>query len=570
LSRSRTRKSKNPRYPGRWFLGITLGLILLAVIGVVGFDSFRAYQVRRLSNRAHAFLSVGDLKSASLTARNILQINIHNVDALRLMAQIAEQNGEPTALEWRQRVATEAPESVADGIALAKTATKVGKTALAEAALSHVEGRADGSAPYHEARAAIQLARKNQAAAEQEYAEAIRLDPPNDNYRVALAILQLGSSSEEKKSAARETLRRMMEKPPVRLMAARALLEDAVERKDPKLTTLARTIFEWPEATLQDRIRYVEISAKLGLEGFPGALTQVQDEAALDPLKLTEVLSWMSANHEAVLGIEWAKRLPPSALEQRPVFVAVADCFAAASDCAGMRQWTRKFGWKDLEYLRHAYQAYAERSCGDTRASDLEWAKAIQAANNVEAVLTLQRAAAKWRWEEESVELLWQLAKDRGQQKGALATLNEYYTEQADTNNLYKVSSRLLQVTPNDAAAKNNFAQLSLLLGVNTESAEAMAKGLHQESPKDPNFASTYAFALYIRGDTRGALKVMNSLSAEDLRRPEIAAYYGIILAAGSDRSKAPSFLELGRQAKLLPEEKALVEKATGAVSSLR
>jgi len=278
----------------------------------------------------------------------------------------------------------------------------------------------------------------------------------------------------------------------------------------------------------------------------------------------------MSANHEAVLGIEWAKRLPPSALEQRPVFVAVADCFAAASDCAGMRQWTRKFGWKDLEYLRHAYQAYAERSCGDTRASDLEWAKAIQAANNVEAVLTLQRAAAKWRWEEESVELLWQLAKDRGQQKGALATLNEYYTEQADTNNLYKVSSRLLQVTPNDAAAKNNFAQLSLLLGVNTESAEAMAKGLHQESPKDPNFASTYAFALYIRGDTRGALKVMNSLSAEDLRRPEIAAYYGIILAAGSDRSKAPSFLELGRQAKLLPEEKALVEKATGAVSSLR
>jgi hypothetical protein len=248
----------------------------------------------------------------------------------------------------------------------------------------------------------------------------------------------------------------------------------------------------------------------------------------------------------------------------------MADCYAAASDCAGLRQWTRKFGWKDLEYLRHAYLASAHRSCGDTREADLEWAKALQAANNVNAVMTLQRAAAKWGWKNESVELLWQIAKDRGEGKGALATLNKYYTEREDTNNLYKVSSRLLQISPNDPGIKNNFAQLSLLLGINTEAAEAMAKQLHQQTPKDPNFASTYAFALYVRGDWRGALKIMNSLSADDLRRPDIAAYYGIFLAAGSDRSKAPSFLELGRQAKLLPEEQALVEKATGAISSLR
>jgi thioredoxin-like negative regulator of GroEL len=465
-------------------------------------------------------------------------------------------------------VATEAPDSVPDAIALAKTAIKFSQPGIAESALSRVEGSAGGSAAYHEALAVLQLNKKNQTAAEQEYAEAVRLDPPNDSYRLALAVLELGSSSDEKKSAARETLRGLMEKRLVRLAAARALLEDAIERKDPKLVALAKAIFDWPEATLRDRIRYVEISAKLGLGGFPGALTQVQDEAALDPLKLTELLSWMSSNHEGLLGIEWARRLPPAALEQRPVFVAVADCFAAVPDCAGLRQWTRKFGWSDLEYLRHAYLALANRSCGEAATADLEWAKALQAANNVEAVMTLQRAAAKWGWKEESVDLLWQIAKDRGQQKAALATLNEYYTGQADTNNLYKVCSRLLQISPNDPSIKNNFAQLSLLLGVNTEAAEAMAKQLHEQSPNDPDFASTYAFALYLRGDSRGALKVMNALPAEALQRPEIAAYYGIILAAGKDRNKAPSFLELGRQAKLLPEERALVEKATDAMSS--
>lgn len=566
LSRRNTLKLNPPRR--RWFLGIVLGLLFLAILGVVGFDSFRAFQVRRLTARARDYLGMGDLRSASLTAKSILQINLHNADGLRILAQIAEQNGEPSALEWRQRVVTEAPDSVPDVVALAKTAIRSGELGIAEDNLNRIANRAAQTALYHAALAALQLARKNQTAAEQEYEEAIRLDPPNDDYHLALAVLQLGASSNEKKSAARQILHGLMAKRPVRLAAGRALLEEAVERKDPELITLAKTIFDWPEATVQDRIRYVEISAKLGLDGFPGALTQVQDEAALDPSKLTELLSWMSANHEAVLGIEWAKRLPAAALEQRPVFVALADCFAAASDCAGLRLWTRKFAWKDLDFLRHAYLAYAHRSCGDTREADLEWTRALQAANNVDAVMTLQRAAAKWGWKDESVDLLWQLAKDRGQQKGALATLNEYYTTNADTNNLYKVSSRLLQISPNDPMIKNNFAQLSLLLGINTEAAEAMAKQLHQQSPKDPNFASTYAFALYVRGDSRGALKVMNSLSAEDLRRPEIAAYYGVILAAGSDRSKAPSFLELGREAKLLPEEKALVEKATGAFSN--
>ena len=425
MSRPRTSKSNGLPTRRRWFLGIALGLLFLAVLGVVGFDSFRAFQVRRLTARAHDYLAVGDLRSAALTAKNILQINLHNVDGLRILAQIAEQNGEPSALEWRQRAATEAPDSIPDAVALAKTAIKSGELGIAESSLNRVAPRASQAAPYHEALAALQLARKNQTAAEQEYAEAIQLDPPNDDYRLALAILQLGSSLDEKKSAARATLHRLMAIHPVRLAAARALLEDAVARKDPELIPLAKTIFDWPEATVQDRIRYVEISAKLGLEGFPGALTEVQDEAALDPLKLTELLSWMSANHEAVLGIEWAKRLPPAALERRPVFVAMADCFAAASDCSGLRQWTRKFGWKDLEYLRHAYLAYAHRSCSDTREGDLEWAKALQAANNVDAVMTLQRAAAKWGWKDKSVQLLWQIARDRGEGKGALATLKQ-------------------------------------------------------------------------------------------------------------------------------------------------
>jgi hypothetical protein len=54
----------------------------------------------------------------------------------------------------------------------------------------------------------------------------------------------------------------------------------------------------------------------------------------------------------------------------------------------------------------------------------------------------------------------------------------------------------------------------------------------------------------------------MEGLTPEQLRQPEIAAYYGIILAAAGDHARAAEFLDLGEKATLLPQEKALVEKA--------
>ena len=64
------------------------------------------------------------------------------------------------------------------------------------------------------------------------------------------------------------------------------------------------------------------------------------------------------------------------------------------------------------------------------------------------------------------------------------------------------------------------------------------------------------------RARRRKRSKIIEGLTAEQLRQPEIAAYYGIILAAAGDRARAGEFLDLGEKATLLPQEKALLEKA--------
>ena len=57
-------------------------------------------------------------------------------------------------------------------------------------------------------------------------------------------------------------------------------------------------------------------------------------------------------------------------------------------------------------------------------------------------------------------------------------------------------------------------------------------------------------------------LKILETLTPEQLHTPEIAAYYGVLLTAAGDQARAVEFLDLGEKATLLPQEKVLLEKA--------
>jgi predicted Zn-dependent protease len=115
--------------------------------------------------------------------------------------------------------------------------------------------------------------------------------------------------------------------------------------------------------------------------------------------------------------------------------------------------------------------------------------------------------------------------------------------------------------------ARNNFAQLALLLNVDVQNARITARDLYNQNPKNPIFASTYAFALEQAGDPKQALKVMSELTPEQLRVPNMAAYYGIILAAANKPQEAAEYLQLAEQARLLPEEEALVNRSRTAIA---
>ena len=545
-------------------MGALVGVIVLAGLGVGAYRFYLQWEGGRLIRRAQAYMSYGDSRSAALTAQRAFQLKSSNVEACRILAVLAEQEGQPSAIEWRQQVLAIKPESTEDAIALAKTALQFKKIALAEAVLAKLGPAAEQLSTYHEVQAQLAAVKKDNVAAEKHWSEASRLAPSNKLYQLNLAALHLQASTPDVKQQARQVLQQLLDDKALRVPAARVLRDDAAERKDVSdLLDFARSLQTYPEATFRDRISYVQVLRATDHPQFPTQLAELQNEAANDPGKLSELLSWMSANRLAVLALDWTKRLPLELTTKMPIAIQVARCHVGVSDWGDLEEWCKKTKWGELEFLRHAYLSRALRERGDSLSSRSEWNTALQeAGNNGERLFALEQDVVKWGWKKEAEDLLWLLGKDPEKQTSALAALNQYYTQKGATGDLYRVVARLCEIKADDENAQNNLAQLSLLLNLNTERAHTTAKELYKKDPKNAVFASTYAFSLYRTGRYQEAAKVMNELNPDELRNPSIAAYYGIFLAAAGDKSRAAEYLERGSQAQLLPEEKSLLQTA--------
>lgn len=551
-------------------VGGILGLFLFITLAIVGVRLFHQWQERHLVRVSAAYLSGGDLKAAMLPARRALQINPDNADAARLIAQIADRGGDKAALDWWRKIVALPQHTTEDVLGLVRSALRVNDLATANKALSSLDDAAKKTAGYHAACGRVAEIEKNIPEAESHWAQASAIEPDNLGYQFQLALIRLGSNDSAKRQASLEILERLRADPKQRVGATRSLIADGVaHHADVKhMQSLASELQSYPEATLGDRLLYLEILRQLHDPAFEEYLTKLEHEAVLNPVDLASLLSWMSGNETASAGIKFAQTLTAESREKWPVPPAIAALYSSAKDWSGLEKMTRNTKWESHDFLRRAFLARALRGQDKTFPSEQEWIAAQkEAAAQPQSLLLLARTVALWGWENETADLLWILAKNDDTRMEALQTLYQHYAEKGDTSGLYRTLLRLVEALPNDLVLQNNLAQVSLLLGADAERARKIAADLVSKYPSNATFLSTYAFSLYAKGDIKGALQAMDKLTPDQLRDPSVAVYYGVVLEAAGQKDKARDYLRRASEAKLLPEEKALVAKAESGLN---
>ena len=486
------------RFYHRLVIWIVGGLVFLGLAGWGGLHVFHQWQERHLVRRAAGYLSGGDTKTASLNVRRALQLNPESVEAARMMAEIAEKAGDGTELDWRRRVVELQPGSVDDALALVRSAMRGNDLGTAQKTLDAIAQTAQQTPAYHAARGRLAEIRSKPAEAEEHWTKAAELAPNESGYQLQLAMLQLNSTDERKRSHAREVLERFRSDPERRTAATRVLIMDGASRRDDpqRLRDLAAELQKFPDAAFSDRLLYLEILRQLKDPGYADYLATLQKDAVAKPADLGSLISWMSNSNPAE-AVAFASGLPADAVAKWPVPLAIADAYGRAQDWARLEAAVGKADWAAFNFLRHAYRALALRGAQQQTAADQEWSRAQKAAGeNAQALLMLARTVSQWGWQNETLELLWALSKTHQTRLEALQMLYQHYARSGDTSGVYRVLLRSAEIAPDDLTMQNNLAQVSLLLDADPERARRIAAELAKKEPTNPAFVSTYAISL--------------------------------------------------------------------------
>lgn len=546
---------------------LTLLLLCLCALFVAGFAGYRAYSIwsqKKLLRMTHEFIKQGDVTDAMLSLRNLLDLNPRNLGGCRYMADFAELAHSPQAIEWRQRVVDIEPESLSNRLALIQTAIAFSDLSTAQKAFDAVPAADKKTAVCQQLAGVLDLAGRRLDSAEAHFGEAARLEPNNPVPQLDVALVELQSGTSAAAARGRAALQSLAANPTVRIEALRQLTQDAVQWTNlSRALGYSRELIACTNATFDDRLRHLELLRLTGDAGKSTFLKGLQAEAVRNPANANDLGRWLLANTKPETTLAWLASLPSVTRTNLPVPLLETDCRMALKDWGGLTTNLTGQNWGRLECMRLACRARAYKELGQTGSAKGDWILALRTADNQAPLLQeLMAATGQWKWDAEQEDVLWAIVNHYPDQTQPLQMLASRLYTGGRTRALMGLYGQALRTFPNSLELKNNLAMTALLLEAWEKKPNDLARDDYNACPTNATYVSTYAYSQLVQKHPADALKLMQQIPAEQLERPSLAVYYGVILNAAGDRAKAKHYLDLAATGPLLPEEQKLAAAA--------
>ena len=547
-------------------LFVVLGLGLLGGI-YASYHGYMSARQARLVKAAKEYLTKPDPHKAQFCLQLALRHNNRDVEACRLMAQLAEAGRSPAALLWRSRVVELNPGSTDDRLALAQTAMIARDFASATNALEGVDAADQKTAAYHNVAGTVAGAANQSALAEAHFLEAARLEPQNAFLQLNLAVVRLRGTNAPSLAEARSSLQQISANTTnstLRCQALRELTVDSLRVKNLEAAlVLSRQLLQETNSVFRDRLLRLDVLRETKSAEYKPALATFQREASTEPGSIAELSRWQMANTTLAETLAWLHTLPAGTQTNLAVAMITAEVYTALRDWSGLQAAVEEQNWGELAFLQHAFTARALRGQEFPSAAKGEWELALEAANSQPASLgMLLRLAAAWNWQSEEEEVLWSIVNRYPAERWAFTALNQALFTGGRTRPLMMLYRQELKRSPANLGIMNNLAMAAFLLTANELNPHDLAREVYEKAPTNAAFVSTYAFSLHLQDKNAAALKIFRTLKEKQLEDPRIAGYYGLVLNATGDKAKAQGYFDSAFKSPMLPEERKLFERA--------
>ena len=539
----------------------------MMVVAVAGWAGRKAYQratMHRLITEAGNYLAKQDFTQASLCLRQALSINSADPTVNKLMADLLEETGSPAALDWRIRTAQIQTNNMEYRFAWAQTALKINDLSSAIQALRGVDEKSRATAEYHKLRGALAWNAHYPAEAQEEYSEALRLEPTNQVVALNLATIGLVSTNAAVADHARLTLENVPTNSPLHLTAVRFLTEDAVGHKSfARALGFSQQVVNDPKAVYSDKLAHLQILRAAKSPDAEVWLAKLETDATRSAQQAYVLGHWMLVEKTPAFALQWLQSLPSEVRTNLPEQLAITDCQIAMKDWPGLLAQVQKQDWDEFNYYRLSLESLADRNSGESAAANSAWRRVLlMSSSRLDRLVKLDRLTAAWGWPQERSDVLQAVINSFPKEAWAGEEQAALYYAQGNTRALAGVLDKLSAADPSNVRLKNNLATVLMLLKSDTEKAQRLALESYTSSTNNPFFACTYAYSLLLQSKPEEAAKIVGTLDANTLKNPSIAAYYGVVEAQTGHKNAAKEALTLATTAKLLPEEMELVRQA--------
>jgi hypothetical protein len=292
-------------------------------------------------------------------------------------------------------------------------------------------------------------------------------------------------------------------------------------------------------------------------------IVSLKNEAAGNSGKAYELSKWMLTTGSPQAAMDWLTTLPPTTRTNLPVPMVESDCYMALKQWTALQTNLAVQSWGELDCLRLACRARAYKEQGSSASAKTEWLAALKAAaTRRELLLQLAQMSGLWNWPQEQEDVLWVLANRYPTDTPTILALSERLQITGKTRSLQNLYSLAFQNNKTNLAFMNNLAMTALLLESWEKKPHELAREVYTKNSTNASYVSTYAYSLLVQRKAEESLRTIEQLSPRQLERPSLAAYYGVILKANGQVEKAGKYLEIAAKARLLPEEKKLVDQA--------
>jgi predicted Zn-dependent protease len=536
-------------------------LALTLPAGWFGLKFYRSEKQKKLLANATEAMDRAAYQKAAFWATAALNDQPDGIAENRLMADLADAVKSPSVLAWRKRVVELDPKLLANYLAWAHSALEINETAVAWQALLRAPPMAVNDAAWQSLSAAVSVALNKPGEAEIHFEQAARLEPQNPQSQVNLQSFRLFSTDANKAQKAREWLENRLQDQATRVLVARALLQDALRRRDLNTGRRYKSLLESDSRSeIGDRLNCVEIDYLSN--DFAAGLKQVEEYASQRSEDAAVVVYWMNRHLMAEEALVWVDSTFP--VEKRPISlqIAIADVYSGRGAWVELQQHLRGGDWQGLDFVREAMLIRASRA-----QEDAGWAYAWRHLverflKDYEPLIILGRLAQTWGWQDEARDLFRKVVDGAApQQTEALQRLFDIYRQEKNTAGLLQVAKQQLELEPDNPAFRNNYAYLALLLKLDLPRAQALAEKNAELAPLQPNIVATVALSFIRSGKASEARQQLERLPEEHLSDPNIALHYAAALEASHDHEKALRYANMAlRSDRLLPEEEAIAK----------